>query len=187
MNHADTFCGENKVKRFFSGLTYFLLLGDTEGMVTSYKDIMNGKREIPISSCPPQIEDLVYGTGCMLHPQNEEEDGAFAKDADEPPVPQKKGRKPVFSEREKKIRQMYKDCPGASISYCLVDTDNRFVYGGERYEIDAAVEEYAPKHTALGTLYDMDQILCLKMKDSSIRFYTTKYDPISESLVRKIF
>lgn len=57
VNHADTFCGENKVKRFFSGLTYFLLLGSTEGMVTNYKEIMNGKREIPISSCPSQIED----------------------------------------------------------------------------------------------------------------------------------
>lgn len=57
MNHADTFCGENKVKRFFSGLTYFLLLGNTEGMVTNYKEMANGKREIPISSCPIQVED----------------------------------------------------------------------------------------------------------------------------------
>lgn len=98
-NHTDTFCGENKVKRFFSGLTYFLLLGDMEDVVTNYKDMMNGKREIPISSCP-QIEDLVYGTGTVLHGQTEESEAAFKKIMEETAPPPKKGKKPVVSDRE---------------------------------------------------------------------------------------
>ena len=101
VNHVDTFCGENKVKRFFSGLTYFLLLGSTEGMVTNYKEMMNGKREIPISSCPSQIEDLVYGTGSVLHPQGEQDETAFRKAMAETVTPKKKeGKSSVPSERE---------------------------------------------------------------------------------------
>lgn len=70
-------------------------------MVTNYKEMMNGKREIPISSCPSQIEDLVYGTGSILHPQNEQDEAAFRKAMAEPVTPKKKeGKSSMPSERE---------------------------------------------------------------------------------------
>ena len=37
------------------------MVGDTEGIETDYKRIVNGKREIPISSCPSYVEEFVYG------------------------------------------------------------------------------------------------------------------------------
>lgn len=154
--------------------------------MTNYKEIMNGKREIPISSCPPQVEDLLYGTGSVLHPQTEEDEAVFVRAMEEPLVPEKKGRKPVSNEREMKIKQMRSECGTTTeFSYCLVDTDNRFTFDGERYEIDSAVEDYAPKHTVLGTLYDMDRIVCVRLKNGAVRFYTMKYDPIDSSLIRK--
>ena len=32
------------------------------GIVTDYKGMMNGKREIPASSCPSSIAERMYGT-----------------------------------------------------------------------------------------------------------------------------
>ena len=180
------FCGENKVKRFFSGLTYFLLLGATEDMVTNYKEMMNGKREIPISSCPPQIEDLVYGTGSVLHSSSEENEAAFQNLIAEPVTPPKKGRKKVVNEREQKLRQIRKECgQNAVFTYRTVDTSNRFRYLGDLYEIAESVEAYAPKETPLGLLYDMDKIVCVD-GGNGVRFYTMTYDPIEESQVLKI-
>jgi len=181
VNHADTFCGENKVKRFFSGLVYFLLLGNTEGMVTNYKDIMNGKREIPISSCPSQIEDWVYGTGSVLYPQGE--DAPVIELADDH-VPEKKGKNAVKSEREVKLRALRKECGyDATFTYCTVDTENRFSYEGKKFVIDSSVEAYAPKSTPHGLLYDMDKIICVKSRDGLVRYYTAKYDPIPENKI----
>lgn len=45
--------------------------------MTDYKDIMNGKREIPISSCPSYVEDAVYGGGSTICPASPDEDGWF--------------------------------------------------------------------------------------------------------------
>lgn len=102
VNHADTFCGENKVKRFFGGLTYFLLLGH-EGVVTNYKEIMNGKREIPISSCPSHIGDMFYGTGSVLHSAEEEQ---AVKDILAEPILKPKGKKKKMSDREAKLNRI---------------------------------------------------------------------------------
>lgn len=177
------FCGENKVKRFFSGLTYFLLLGNTEGMVTNYKEMMNGKREIPISSCPSQIEDLVYGTGSVLRSSPEDEAAMFEKTTVEE-TPVKKGKKTVTNEKAAKIKVLRKECGyDALISYCTVYTDNTFKYDGELYKISNTVEAYAPKKTALGVLYDMDKIICVKCSDGRVCFYTANYDPIDSNLI----
>ena len=54
-----------KTKRFLDGLAYFLL-GTTEGIVSQYKEVMNGRREIPISSCPTSFANMLYsGSGSM--------------------------------------------------------------------------------------------------------------------------
>lgn len=187
-NHTDVFCGENKVKRFLNGLSYFLLLGDTEGMVTDYKESMNGKREIPMSSCPSQIEDMVYGTGSVLHPPTEEEEAAFKmmlKSAEDRLPAKKKAGKPSL--RNKKKTALFAECgKDAELTYASVDTDNRFIYENVIYEIDPAVTEYAAKETPLGLLYDMDKVVCVKSRDGSVSFYTAEYDRISGTNVKKV-
>ena len=50
-------------------------MGNVEDIVTDYKEVMNGKREIPISSCPPAVENELYGTGC--DPQTGADDTFF--------------------------------------------------------------------------------------------------------------
>ena len=153
--------------------------------MTNYKEMMNGKREIPISSCPSHIEDLVYGTGSILHSQSEEEAVVIEKTAAEE-TPPKKGKKNMVSEKTMKLRELRKECGyEAELTYCTVYTDNTFRYGGEIYQIDESVEAYAPKATALGVLYDMDKIICIKCKDGRVCFYTAAYDKIDDSLIQK--
>lgn len=50
--------------------------------MTNYKEVADGKREIPISSCPSYIENIVYGTGASLVPVGESEDMAFQSTLD---------------------------------------------------------------------------------------------------------
>lgn len=60
-NHDEPYCAENRVKRFLDGLAYFMMIGDTKGIVTEYMAKANANREIPISSLPAFMEDLLYG------------------------------------------------------------------------------------------------------------------------------
>lgn len=153
-------------------------------MVTNYKEIMNGKREIPISSCPSQIEDQVYGTGSILHTQPEEDELSCQVPDLVHATSERKRKITMGNEREQKIKQIRKDCGyDASFSYCVVDTDYRFRYDGCVYRIDESVKAYAPKSTPLGMLWDMDKVVCVKSKDGRIRFYTAAYDPIDEEKV----
>lgn len=155
-------------------------------MVSNYKEMMNGKREIPISSCSPQIEDLVYGTGSVLHPQEDAGNVAESFDIDERPSASKKAGKRMNPEREQKLKQVKKTCGYNSVfTYCQVDTENCFRYNGQEYEIDESVIDYAPKKTHLGLLYDMDKIICVKSEDGQVRYYTARYDPVDSELVKK--
>lgn len=71
------------------------------------------------------------------------------------------------------------------LSYRTVDTFNQFQYMGRLYEIDEAVEAYAPKNTPLGLLYDMDKIICAEGEDGILRFYTADYEPIAPEHIRR--
>lgn len=74
--------------------------------MTNYKEMMNGKREIPISSCSSQIEDLVYGTGSVLHTPDEDPP-AFENTSEQSSAP-KKVKKAMKSEREQKLQNIKK-------------------------------------------------------------------------------
>ena len=153
--------------------------------MTNYKEMMNGKREIPISSCPSHIEDMVYGTGSMLHSPGEDHSASdrFPQEL----LPVKKGKRIVECEKTRKLREIKKECgKDARISYCMVDTENCFRYAGEEYRISESVTAYAPKETPLGKLYDMDRVVCVQIKDD-MRFYTADYDLIDPEKIFKMF
>lgn len=50
-------------------------IGTDGDIVTDYKEVMRGKSEIPISSCPPCVEDMLYGSGA--DPEHGADDGFF--------------------------------------------------------------------------------------------------------------
>lgn len=177
-NHTDVFCGENKVKKFLDGLAYYLLIG-SEDVVTDYKEFINGKREIPMSSCPSQINDIVYGAGCVLHGQGDDELQTLISAEETQKKKKTPKTKKKCSQRSgnlQAIREMYGS--NAQLSYCRVDTENRFKYSGKIWQISNDVEAYHPKETPVGLLYDMDIVVAVRTSDGTPAFFDANYLPI---------
>lgn len=51
------------MKRFLDGLGYYLLYGDVEGIITEYQQVVGQAREIPVSSCPSNVANMLYAGG----------------------------------------------------------------------------------------------------------------------------
>lgn len=186
-NHTDVFCGENKVKRFLDGLAYYLLIG-SEDVVTDYKELMNGKREIPMSSCPSQINDIVYGAGAALHPQGDDELMIHDFTDNEIPHKKKKPKKQEGSQRSDNLKTLREEFgQNAKFAYCRVDTANVFEFGGKGWQISEDVEAYQPKHTPLGDLYDMDTIIVIHLGDFILGFCDSDYRRIGKEKIKNIF
>lgn len=152
------------------------MLGNNSGdIVTDYKEAMNGKREIPISSCPPCVEDALYGGGS--DPEKGSDDGFYK------PMTERLDERAAKYEKPKKARSAKPKEPVSlrisravgendyTVTYCRVDTENVFEYGGILYRIENNIPQYKPKLTAVGMLYDMDKIMVIKTADGSLWFF----------------
>lgn len=172
---GDLFSPELKVKRFLDALAYFYLIGNTQGIETDYKRVMHAKREIPMSSCPTFVENMLYASGSAKGTHDQEERAVFQimterldsqAEKYEASKPRKKHQESKF---QKRIRL---GINGGE--WCRVDTDNRFEYNGRKYEIDAGMTQYQPVETEYGMLYDMDRILATNPE--KLEFYDMNYD-----------
>lgn len=155
-------------------LGYYLLLGHTDGVITDYKRVMHAKREIPVSSCPSNIENILYATSGGMETIDIDEEERFnlmldrldhkAAIYDGPRKPKKK----IESGQHKRMRL---GIHGGE--WCLVDTDNKFWFNNEQYIINDQAVQYAPVQTEYGEYYAMDKILV-----SGGKFYDMNYDEV---------
>lgn len=168
------------MKRFLDALAYFFMIGDMQGIETDYKKVMHAKREIPASSCPSFVENVLYASGGTTDPIDQEERAGFTVMMDrldakaekyEAQKPQRKRQESLFHKRNRL------GIHGGE--WCRVDTDGLFEYNGSKYEIDKGETQYQPVETEFGLLYDMDRILA----NSSEEFYDMNYDKVK---VRKL-
>ena len=175
MNDAgDLFSPDTKVKMFLDSLAYYLMLGNTNGIETDYKRIMHAKREIPASSCPSYIENMMYSTIGTTAPTDREESASFkimVENLDkraEKYEAQKARRK-----REQSRFSKYLELGIHGGEWCAVDTDGRFRYDGREYIIDDQAAQYSAVPTEYGDYYAMDKILAANGK-----FYDMNYDEV---------
>ena len=163
------------MKRFLDSLAYCFLIGNMSGVETDYKKVMHGKREIPVSSCPSQIANLLYATGGQTKQIDHEECVEFRviTDALDAMAEKYEAQKAVKKRQESLFQKRVRlgVCGG---EWCRVDTDNRFEYNGHVYEIDEGETQYQPIETDIGLLYDMDRILATETGD----FYDMKYNKV---------
>ena len=170
------------MKRFLDSLAYFFLIGDTQGIETEYKKIMHDKREIPVSSCPSYVENILYSSGAATELIDQEERASFRTmierldEKAEIYESQKAQRKRQESKFHKHNRLGIRDG-----EWCRVNTDGLFEYHGDVYMIDTGAEQYQPIETDSGLLYDMDKILVCG--DIPLEFYDMNYDKVK---VRKL-
>lgn len=171
----------NKVKRFLNSLAYYLLLGNTEGIVTDYKDMMNGKREIPVSSCPTSIENLVYSSSSMGKSDGGGDDlSEFLANLDDLPKPKRYKKKETRYDRVMAAREEIGPC----FRRCVVNTDNEFVFDDKTYRIDVRL---APQYDCDDEgVYGMDNIwVAYDMEDHPVRlgFYDQNFTKINSEAV----
>lgn len=176
---GDLISPEMKVKGFLDRLAYFLLIGNTKGIETDYRAAVHNKTEIPVSSCPEYIEHMVYSSGGSSSEMDENDNSRFAgllERLDEKAEKFKyevAKKTPVESKQQKRRR--------LRIPHGVwerVDTDNTFVHNGVIHMIKDTVEQYRPKLTRNGLLYDMDRVLV-----SDGRYFDQEYNEITEFVI----
>ena len=155
---------EQKIKRFMDSCAYLLLRDNPEGTLTDYKEVMHGRNEIDVSSCPTWVADRMDAGGCTLSGGTEDEQTRFEFLLDRLDSKAEKymkrdkrvrSRAETKSQRLQRVRDRY---PYGRIEICRVDTDNCFSCAGRYYCISESVYQYAPRETKEGLLYDMDRI-----------------------------
>lgn len=152
-----------------------MLIGNSRDIETEYKRVMHAKREIPASSCPSMVENILYATGGATDAVDREERAGFevlVRELDEQAnmYEQQKVKRTYPESRYHKFRRM--GISGGQ--WCRVDTDGVFECGGGMYRIDSGEAQYQPVQTEAGELYDMDRIL---VTDDG-KFYDMEYNEV---------
>lgn len=166
---------------------------DTEGIVTDYKDILNGKREVPVSSCPRSVEYALYGNGAPPDDDGERESGfeVLLDNLDRKAermerrraAPKKKPQRVSRIARSEQIRNELGVC---EFFFPVVNTDNEFELFGSRYHISNLAVQYDPKQTAEGALYDMDHIACAVRGHEVLAFFDQNLTRIPDELIERV-
>ena len=146
-----------------------------QGIETEYKHVMHSSREIPASSCPSDIENLLYSSGSLSGSAKQEENDEFETllerlDTRAEHYIQPRVRK-IFPETRFHKHERLGIRGG---EWCVVDTEGHFVHDGEEYVIADREIQYQPIPTDYGDLYDMDRILVYNGK-----FYDMNFDEVS--------
>lgn len=182
---------EKRVKSFLDACAYLLLRDNAEDTLSHYKEMMRGKTEIPVSSCPPSVAHMVDGSQFTPAEESLESerfelmmDCLLETKASKTQVgKRKKEHLETRSQRIERVRQKH---PGCTFDFCPVDTENGFTYRGDRYAIDKSVEDYLPIETKHGLWYGSDQVVIVTEPDGTLFFYTQQFHRINESLVQKL-
>ena len=167
------FAPEKKVKTFLDSLAYYLLLGHMSGIETNYKGVMHAKTEIPVSSCPSEIENIFYASGSSAELYAEEENSAFRNMLDRLDERAEQHEIKKSAKRTKSLfsKKLKKNIHG---TWYLVDTDGKFWVGNNKYVIADQEVQYQPVKTEYGDYYAMDKILYADGK-----FYDMNYDEVT--------
>lgn len=163
-----------KVKYFLDSMAYFLLLGHTDGIETNYRKVMHAKREIPVSNCPAEIENLLYATGGLTGTYEQEEYASFQcllEKLDAKAVPYEMKKQPA--EKRKSLFSKKRELGISGGEWYRVDTDGKFWIGNDQYIIEDNAAQYQPVRTEYGDYYAMDKILY-----SDGKFYDMNYDEV---------
>ena len=190
-NKGGAFSPEDRIKYFLDGCANVLLHGNMEDILSRYKEIMRGKTEIPVSSCPSSLKDYLF-SGSQA-PVEESEDMMFElilEDVDakaeiytkKKPVKKKERAQTRFD----RIQNIRADYPGCEMTTCIVDTENFFECFGNTYQVDDAVKQYQPKRTREGMIFDMDRVIGVEAEDGEIAFFDQDMFHIADELVHRI-
>lgn len=171
---GDVYTPELKIKYFLDSMTRLLLVGNTNGIETPYRQVMHAKREIPVSNCTSDVENVFYASG-VNSPEVLRDEKAFFNEMLEK-LDERAEVYEVKKEPRKKERSLFGKKLKLGIpdgEWYRVDTEGRFQVGEDWYQIDDREAQYLPIPTEYGAYYAMDKIL---LADG--HFYDMNYDEV---------
>ena len=184
------------MKAFLDGCAYLLLRDNPADTLTEYKDTLNAAREIPVSACPAFVEDVLESCRQASDEDDDIDAARFTlllerldertKKHQSPKRSLERARKPRPDTRFDRIERIKRLFPGCTLSLHRVDTENRFVMGGDAYAIDEAVEAYQPIDTAEGEWYEMDEVWVVCEADGRLHFYDQRLEPIADEMIHPV-
>ena len=164
-NHEQSFAPEHRVKRLLDRCGTLLLRDvpqEERDTLTSYKEMVIGRREISVTCCPAAVAEM-YDSGAVdltkLKPDDKLE---YEMLTDRLALPET--RKPARPRSETKFDRLQKvraGHPQCVLTSERVDTDGCFTFMGCGYRIDPGFNKYSPHNTRYGAQYDMDRVLIL--------------------------
>jgi len=170
---GDVFSPEMKVKRFLDSLAYILLAGNRDGIETDYRRVMHAKREIPESSCPSYVRNIMYGSGSVSKNVAIEEKAQFNALTEILDLAAEKYETPQKPSKTESLFQKRNRLGIHGGTWCRVDTAGQFRIGNEVYKISDQAIPYQPIQTEYGEYYPMDRILACDGK-----FYDMNLDEV---------
>lgn len=182
----DLFAPELRVKRFLDSVGYYLLYGQMDGIVTTYKDVVNQAREIPVSSCPESVNNQLYASGGASDDREEQQSFRTMTEILDAKLPKKKTvPRPNTVSRRRKLQRIREDNGGAEIERYRVGTDNFFWCGNDHlmiYNYDKYNAKVVNRRNGeTDILYDMDTIL-----RCGERWYDQNGDPIPDECIHPV-
>ena len=146
---------------------------DDRDTLSDFKEAFRRSREINMSDCPGCVLELLE-TGELnasaLNRDERRELQEFLNGINKEEQPLAKEKKRHWETRFDRINRIKNLYPGGQLTTVVVDTDNRFLYNGRRFELDQSLEQYSPRHTRYGDQYDMDRVMVIECDDGSLFF-----------------
>lgn len=177
-NHESMWSFEKRIKAFLDRIAWLIIKDEAGGDVeTNYKAMVHKVREIPASECPAEISDMFYSQ--RSQPADSiDEDERFGLLIDrlneEDKRPKRVTKKKKIETRFNRLSKIKKEHPAAEMVWCLVDSDNSFLYKGDEYEIPADTSGYDVIENQLDA---MDRILVVD-DGEELLFYDQNVFPI---------
>lgn len=179
-----------KVKTFLDSIAMVMLPdAASEDIETDYKDKMRGSREIPMSSCPTYVEDVVYGrVSPSGNAQVAADTDTFRNTIGAEPVKTKKKPKQKKVDRFTKFEIWKNENSVADTHRCYVNTDGEFSFHGVKYSLVLEkLPQYQVKVLPNGDeLYDMDYVLIGIRKDGTVCYADCTFHDISPEFVKRV-
>lgn len=180
---------ETRIKDYLDRVGYILIQDQPGGqIITDYKQLRDKIALVPVSSVN-QLENLFYS-----HVDDEPETPTIDRDTS---ADMTKTEKKIYAslmqprkvskhitklqEKRKRIDEMRRQHPSATVTFERVDTANEFVHDSKRFRIDD-LPQYRAKIVKDDCLYDMDQVVCVE-DHGDVLFYDQDFNSISGHVV----
>lgn len=172
-NHGQRFAPEYRVKGLLDRCGTLLLRDvpqEERDTLTSYKEMVVGRREISVSSCPAAIADMYISGDVDLTKLKPDDRLDYEMLTERLALPEKRSAQPRTNTKFDRLQKLKTSYPYCVLTSARVDTDGCFWFMGQGYQIDPDYEKYAPRKTRYGMQYDMDRVLILHDGSDAILF-----------------